>query len=76
MLGKLAQIEFVLEFVDNGKGLTSKFDPEDLFSKGISTTSGSGIGLSHAKQIVESMKGNITIKNGDKTGAVLRVKFK
>ena len=71
-----AEKEVVLEFVDNGKGLTSKFDPEDLFSKGITTTSGSGIGLSHVKQIVESMKGDITINSGKKSGAVLKVKFR
>jgi len=67
----------ILEFTDNGVGLTDRFSPEDLFEKGITDTSGSGIGLSHAKQIVDELKGKISIltrENG--SGTTVRMEFK
>lgn len=67
----------VLEFVDSGSGLTNRFPPEELFAKGITDTSGSGIGLSHAKQIVDELKGTISIFDRDgTTGATVRMEFK
>jgi len=65
-----------LKFADNGRGLTDKFDKIDLFSKGVSTTSGSGIGLNHVKQIVDSMKGTIQLENGSLHGAIVKIEFK
>lgn len=65
----------VIKFADNGRGLTNKFEPDDLFEKGISTTSGSGVGLNHVRQIVEDMKGKISIRNGTETGAVIELEF-
>lgn len=67
----------VLEFADNGSGLTDRFSPEELFEKGITNTSGSGIGLSHAKQIVDELQGKISISSGaDGVGATVRMEFK
>ena len=67
----------VLEFADNGAGLTERFSPAELFEKGITSTSGSGIGLSHAKQIVDELQGNISISTGvDGVGATVRMEFK
>lgn len=67
----------VLEFVDNGAGLTDRFPPEDLFEKGITDTSGSGIGLSHARKIVEELKGKIEIFASESgTGTTVRMEFK
>lgn len=63
------------KFRDNGAGLTDRFQVEQLFEKGISTTSGSGIGLSHARQIVKDLKGEIRIENMDR-GAMVTVEFK
>lgn len=66
----------IIEFVDNGQGLTKRFDPKELFDKGITDTSGSGIGLSHAKQIVEELKGTISIEQReDRSGATVRMEF-
>ena len=66
----------VLEFVDNGKGLTGRFRPEELFEKGITDTSGSGIGLSHAKQIVGDLKGKISIAANIGSGSTVRMEFR
>lgn len=67
----------VLEFKDNGQGLTDRFPPEELFQKGITDTSGSGIGLSHAKQIVDDLKGTISISDRKgSAGAIVRMEFK
>jgi len=65
-----------LQFLDNGKGLTDKFDKTELFSKGISTTSGSGIGLSHVKQIVDAMKGTVQLEKNKPGGAIVKIEFK
>lgn len=67
----------VIEFVDNGKGLTKRFSPDELFEKGITDTSGSGIGLSHAKQIVAELDGDISIARRDGApGTTVRMEFK
>ncbi len=64
----------VLEFRDNGEGLPKAAKPDDLFDKGITTTGGSGIGLSHAKQIVEDLGGTIDISSHS-DGTVVRIEF-
>ncbi len=62
-------------FVDNGKGLTGKYKPTEYFHSGITTTSGSGIGLRHAKQIIDQMKGEISIENNENRGATVKIIF-
>jgi hypothetical protein len=64
----------IMQFDDNGQGLTNRFQPNQLFEKGVTTTSGSGIGLSHSKQIVTDLSGKISISNID-TGARVRIEF-
>lgn len=64
----------VLEFKDNGDGLPNAAKPDDLFDKGITTTGGSGIGLSHAKQIVEDLGGKIDISDHS-NGTVVKIEF-
>jgi signal transduction histidine kinase len=65
-----------LEFLDDGKGLTDRFSADEFFEKGITDTAGSGIGLSHAKQIVEELQGTISISNGGELdGARVLVTF-
>lgn len=65
----------IIEFVDDGKGLTDRFEAEDLFEKGITTTSGSGIGLSHSRKIVEDLEGTIHLANAEKRGAKITIEF-
>ena len=62
-------------FVDNGMGLSTKYDADDLFERGISTTSGSGIGLNHVKQIVSDLNGGVLIRNDNDGGAVVELEF-
>lgn len=50
-----------ISFIDNGKGLSEKLDnPDSMFDIGVTTTSGSGLGLFHAREIVERIGGKIT----------------
>ena len=65
----------IIEFVDDGKGLTDRFEAEDLFEKGITTTSGSGIGLSHSRKIVEDLEGTIHIADAENRGAKITIEF-
>ena len=64
----------VIYFADDGCGLTKRHPTSTLFEKGISTTSGSGIGLSHARQIVEELGGTIDIENLE-SGTRVTVEF-
>jgi len=55
-------------FSDDGKGVQKKFldDPEQIFELGITTTDGSGIGLSSVRTALKSMKGEIKFLGNDK----------
>lgn len=64
-----------ISFADNGIGLTETYHPNDLFENGVTTTSGSGIGLHHVKQIVEDLGGSVSIKNGS-VGAIAEIGLK
>lgn len=65
----------IIEFVDNGNGLTDRFEYSDLFEKGISTTSGAGIGLNHSREIVLDLGGIIQISNAKNNGAKVTISF-
>jgi signal transduction histidine kinase len=57
-------------FTDYGRGLDTIFtDPNYMFEKGVSTTEGSGLGLYHTRQIVESMGGTIEYEKPGHQGA-------
>jgi signal transduction histidine kinase len=65
---------FSIEFIDDGSGLSSKYNPEDYFKAGISTTRrGSGMGLSYIKQIIEDREGNISLAPNKDAGATLKI---
>lgn len=50
-----------ISFTDNGKGLSAKLEnPESMFGMGVTTTPGSGLGLYHAREIVQKIGGKIT----------------
>ena len=64
----------MISFIDNGKGLSSKLDkPESMFGMGVTTTSGSGLGLYHAREIVEKFGGKITAIPQQPKGMEIRV---
>lgn len=67
--------EFQLSFLDDGKGISSEHI-DKVFDFGFTTTGGTGIGLYHAKQIVDRMKGTITINNNHKKGVEFIIKLK
>ncbi|MBN4075274.1 MAG: hypothetical protein COA71_03800 [SAR86 cluster bacterium] len=65
---------FCLEFISDGNKLNDKFRPEDYFNAGITTTkSGAGIGLSHVKQIVNDLDGNVSIASNNNSGVTLKI---
>lgn len=63
-----------ISFTDNGKGLSGKLDnPDSMFEMGVTTTSGSGLGLYHAREIVERMGGKIIALPQKPHGMEIRV---
>jgi len=57
---KFDKNSLLISFVDDGKGLSSKLESVDgMFGMGVTTTPGSGLGLYHAKEIIEKIGGKI-----------------
>lgn len=57
---------------DDGKGIAQE-NFKKIFNFGFTTTSGSGIGLYHVKQIVEKLGGEISVNESVKKGAEFRI---
>ena len=73
-ISKISKNTLRISFVDNGKGLSSALSTIDsIFEMGITTTSGSGLGLYHAKNIVEKFGGKIMAIPGKSTGIEIRI---
>lgn len=50
-----------MAFCDNGNGLSPELpDAESMFDLGVTTTTGSGLGLFHCRRIVSDLGGKIT----------------
>jgi sensor histidine kinase regulating citrate/malate metabolism len=64
---KIISGQLIIDYLDNGIGINPNFK-DSIFDFGVTTTSGSGIGLHHIKKIVESMKGKVRM-NEVKHGA-------
>jgi signal transduction histidine kinase len=63
-----------LSFIDDGRGLASSIEnPDQIFSLGVTTTSGSGLGLFHAKEIVTALGGSIAAIPHKPKGLEIRV---
>lgn len=67
--------EIVLRIVDDGIGIPEK-NLSKIFDFRFSTTDGSGLGLYHAKDVIEKMGGSISVNNNHKTGVEFILKFK
>lgn len=68
-----------IQFIDNGIGLDEHMDPKALFEWGFSSNikkEGFGIGLYHVKQLVNDMKGKVSIDTQYVDGFKLIVRLK
>jgi hypothetical protein len=63
-----------VSILNDGEKLTDKYTPEDLLKKGITTTSGSGLGLYHINKIIADLKGKVSISNTSQ-GTLLKIEI-
>jgi signal transduction histidine kinase len=65
-----------VSFADNGAGLSKEIaDIEDIFQIGITTTSGSGLGLFHARRIAEGIDGKLFAEKREPKGLVVKLEL-
>ena len=64
-----------VSFIDDGVGIEEKF-MNKIFDLGYTTTDGSGIGLYHVNQIIESMKSKIFVTNNNDKGITFNIQIK
>lgn len=65
-----------VSFADNGNGLSSEISNiEDIFQIGITTTSGSGLGLFHARGIAEGIDGKLFAEKRLPKGLVVKLEL-
>lgn len=62
-------------FIDNGIGIKEQ-NLDKIFDLGFTTTDGSGIGLYHVKQIIESLNGKIIVTNNTEKGISFKLQIK
>lgn len=73
-ISKISKNTLRISFIDDGKGLSKELpDIDSMFEMGITTTAGSGLGLYHAKNIVEKMGGKISAIPTQPNGTEIRV---
>ncbi|MDE2822420.1 MAG: ATP-binding protein, partial [Chloroflexota bacterium] len=57
-IGTRSHRELVIHAADNGRGWNDTLQPLDsVLDKGVSTTNGSGLGLHHVRQVIETLGG-------------------
>lgn len=67
----------IVTVTDNGKGIGDDVDPDRIFEKGYTSTSGSGLGLYHAKSQVEKIGGEIFLASEQpRRGACFVIRIK
>jgi signal transduction histidine kinase len=67
----------VITVTDDGRGIPRDADVDRIFEKGYTTTDGSGLGLYHVKQQIESISGEITLaKEQPRRGAKFIIRIK
>lgn len=61
---------------DNGDGVPEDIQPaERIFEKGVTTTIGSGLGLYHVRQLLESMQGSISLHSTSDSGSEFLIRI-
>ncbi len=66
--------KLVMSFVDNGFGIPAE-NLSKIFNLGFTTTDGSGIGLYHVKEIIDSMGGEISVVNNPERGITFSIQL-
>ncbi|MCG3663408.1 ATP-binding protein [Aliarcobacter butzleri] len=68
--------DLIMEYIDDGKGLDSSIiDENSIFEMGITTTTGSGLGLYHIKELLKEMKSDISVERQNQ-GIKFSIRFK
>ena len=66
----------IMSYIDDGKGLDSSIIDENfIFEMGITTTTGSGLGLYHVKELLKEMKSDISVERQNQ-GIKFLIRFK
>jgi signal transduction histidine kinase len=73
-LKRIDRNTLIMKFKDNGIGIPENHK-EKIFDYGFTTSDGSGMGLSHVKEILEKQNATISLANG-KNGAEFIIYFK
>jgi len=73
---KILENTLQISFVDDGKGLSPELQhPDSIFEMGVTTTSGSGLGLYHAKSIIDKIDGKISAIPNPSGGMEIRIEI-
>ena len=72
---KIDESHIALHIIDDGIGIPNE-NLNKIFEFRFTTTSGSGLGLYHTKQVIERMGGSIFVNNSIEKGAEFILKFK
>lgn len=73
-ISKVSTNTLRISFLDDGRGISKDLPNIDsMFEMGITTTSGSGLGLYHAKSIIEKIDGRISAIPMEPNGMEIRV---
>jgi signal transduction histidine kinase len=68
--------DLLIEYIDDGKGLNSSIINENsIFEMGFTTTTGSGLGLYHIKELLKEMKSDISVERQNQ-GIKFLIRFK
>jgi signal transduction histidine kinase len=75
-ISKVSTNTLRISFIDDGKGLSKELPSIDsMFEMGITTTSGSGLGLYHSQNIVKNIDGKISAIPREPNGMEIRVEI-
>lgn len=68
--------QLLISFTDDGRGISGEVgNIQDIFEMGVTTTSGSGLGLFHAKETIKSLNGDIFAVDKGSKGFEIRIVF-
>lgn len=71
----ISENQLLVSCMDDGRGLSDDINVADVFDFGMTTTNGSGLGLYHAKEFMESIGSEIVMIKGDSKKVSIRMVF-